>query len=163
MRSSLRNSLFAFLLGALAACNEYEDPRAILDACNLPVPCGNVYMIGGKGNQLPLVDAACIHDVLAGSAPAHFSGNYPYWHEGTAYWDFYTAGEGSAVLVRGAPACDSDEVCTVLRCTLKPVDDFECLQCGTDNCPPNLQPSDLVCGEPDYWCSELIEVDPTCP
>jgi hypothetical protein len=166
-RLTLRDSLVVLSLAALVGCEEGQaDPREVLDACGLPVPCPVVFMGWEYYNQqLPLMNAACIHDVLARSEAAHLSGNYPNWHaSGTTDWDLYTADDGVALLLETLRACESDDSCSglVQQCKLKPVHEFECLQCGSD-CPAGLEPSDLVCGQPRDWCTELVEIEPSCP
>ena len=168
MTSSAFTSLFVLSIGALAACNEPEeekvDPRVILDACNLPEPCGAVSLPAPprplETIHLPLEANACIHDALSG--PAHLFGSWQDAWIGVVHWDLYSAGPGKAVLIN-AIGSDAD-VDYVEHCRLKTVDFFECANCSIYDCAgAGLEPSDLVCGGPEAWCSELVDTEPACP
>src|SRR5262245_39940135 len=148
MSASIRFS-FLVLFGTFIACDsEEEDPRIVLDACNLPKPCGAVYYpspsLGEGSNLLPLGNAGCIHEVLERAEPAHLIGQTKGDAWGDVNWDLYTNGAGSSVLVSshcglvdGADPEDPDASgCTygVERCTLRPVQELECAECTVSEC-----------------------------
>ena len=173
-----RVSACVLLLVGLLACSEEEeekDPRPILDACNLPTPCGRIGDLEIQrppGPVEPLTANACIHDVLASSEPAHVSG---YWNDvwsGVVYWDLYLGTGRDGVMTHvacGAPHdcedCESTCSYEVERCLLQSIDRLECAECGYEGCPMGFVPSDFVCGAPGAWCSARYRapVELACP
>src|SRR5262245_32633075 len=127
----------ALILGSVVACDkeeEAEDPRPILDACDLPKPCGVVSYPANRfenNHLVPLGVAACMHDVLQRGERAHLSGRT----EGYVWdqeWDLYLGGAGAAVLVRSSCGVDGEDPPPVTcfyhleQCVLKPIDEIEC-------------------------------------
>ena len=162
---NVANLLCVLSLCGVLACS--EDPHTILDACNLPEPCGRVTQLAEVSSFLfPADSSACIHDVLAQSAPAHFEYRTD---SGGISRHMYTAGSGSVVLIStfcrgydGAEPCDD---AIVEGGTLRPLEEFECkVGCPqVDDCDVlGLQPSDFVCGF-RAWLSDIKPIDPACP
>ena len=93
---SARFAALVLSLAALLACDDEEDPRPIMNACGFPRPCGDITDASDQnafGPDTPLMNNACIHDVLADSNAVHVAGSwYSVW-SGWTNWDFYTSGD----------------------------------------------------------------------
>ena len=149
----------------LVACTEEEDPGPILDACNLPAPCAYTGLPETGVEPFPLENAVCVHDALALAAPARFSQERMSCCYDATSWHLFTAGNGTGVLITyTCEDVDGDESCEhkVERCTLKPIEQIECLTCK-ECWRLGLQPSDILCGSIADWCSELVPIEPACP